>query len=121
MDRKSYKPTKNQERKWAKLNLAPMPTDEEFKARWAKAHHNKARGWGMGKRNWIISNLKLSPDYQMGLWQGRVDAARAIEYAEERNDNTHNLGYYRGYTDYQSSRRGWDSATQQRFDEKYLN
>ena len=119
MDRKMYEPTKGNERKWARYAVVEMPTDEEFKARWAKAHHGKATGWGMSKRDYILSNMTQTQEYQMGLWQGRVDKARGLEYSEERNENTYNLGYYRGYTDYESNRRGWDSATRQRFDEQY--
>lgn len=119
MDRKLYEPTAKQEEKWAGLQLSELPTDEEFKTLWAKRHHGKVAGWGMGKRQWIISNLSSSRDYQMGLWQGRVDAARGLGYSEERNENTYNLGYYRGYTEYESNRNGWDAATRQRFDEKY--
>jgi len=119
MTRKMYEPTKNQERKWAKFSAPEMPTDEEFKARWAKCHHGKIVGWGMGKRDWILSNMTQTREYQMGIWQGRVDAARGLDYSEERNENTYNLGYYRGYTDYESNRRGWDRATRERFDTKY--
>lgn len=120
MERKLYEPTAKQVENWAKLTPVQMPTDEEFKAKWAKQHHGKTTGWGMGKRQWIISNLSNSREYQMGLWQGRVDAARGLDYSEERNENTYNLGYFRGYTEYESNRRGWDAATRQRFDEKYL-
>lgn len=120
MNRKMYEPTKNQERKWTKFSGAEMPTDEEFKTRWAKSHHGKTRGWGMSKRNWKLSQMTQSREYQMGLWQGRVDAARSLDYSEERNENTYNLGYHRGYTGYESNRRGWDSATRERFDAKYM-
>lgn len=119
--RKMYQPTNNQERKWARHEALEMPSDEEFKAIWAKAHHGKVRGWGMQKRNWILNNMKRSREYQMGLWQGRVDAARGMDYAEERNENTYNLGYYQGYTGYESNRRGWDRATRERFDAQYVN
>lgn len=120
MERKMYEPTKNQERKWAELTSVEMPSDEEFKSHWQKGHHGKLTGWGMGKRDWILSNLKNSREYQIGIWQGRVDAARGLDYSEERNENTYNLGYYRGYTHYESDRRGWDRETRARFDEKYL-
>ncbi len=119
--RKMYQPTKNQERRWAKFSDIAMPTDDLFKARWAKSHHGKVNGWGIGKRNFVLSNMTKTREYQMGLWQGRVDAARGLEYSEERNENTYNLGYHRGYTRYESNRRGWDAATRQRFDEKYIN
>lgn len=123
MERKVYEPTKNQERKWSEFESrqAEMPTDEEFRARWAKCHRGKEAGWGIGKRDWILTNMTKSREYQMGLWQGRVDAARGLDYSEERNENTYNLGYHRGYTEYESNRQGWDSATRQRFDEKYVN
>ena len=122
MDRKMYEPTTNQERKWAKFTGAvEMPTDEEFKTRWSKAHHGKATGWGMGKRNFVLSHMTQTREYQLGIWQGRVDAARGLDYAEDRNENTYNLGYYRGYTNYGSDRRGWDQATRARFDAQYLS
>lgn len=121
MDRKMYEPTENQERKWAKFANAEMPSDDEFKTLWAKSHGGKTSGWGMMKRDFVLSQMTQSREYQMGLWQGRVDAARNIEYAEERNENTYNLGYYRGYTGYQSNRRGWDRATRESFDAKYLS
>ena len=120
MNRKMYQPTKNQERKWAKFDTLEMPTDDEFKARWAKAHHGKARGWGMMKRDFVLSQMTQTREYQMGIWQGRVDAARGLDYSEERSENTYNLGYHRGYTGYQSDRRGWDRDTRARFDAKYL-
>lgn len=123
MNRKMYEPTAGQERNWAReaeKNIQ-MPTDEEFKARWANSHRGKERGWGMGKRDWVLSNMKRSREYQMGIWQGRVDAARGLPYSEERNENTYNLGYHTGYTDYESNRCGWDRATRERFDAKYLS
>jgi len=121
MDRKMYRPTEKQEQKWAKLVQIEMPSDEEFKARWAKAHHGSEKGWGMGKRSWILGNMTQSREYQMGIWQGRVDRARGLEYSEERNENTYNLGYHRGYTEYESNRNGWDAQTKQKFDEEYVN
>lgn len=121
MDRKMYQPTANQERRWAQFTAPTMPSDEEFQMRWAKSHHGKVTSWGMGKRDWVLSQMTQSREYQMGIWQGRVDAARGLEYSEERNENTYNLGYYRGYTEYESNRRGWDRATRERFDAQYLN
>ena len=121
MDRKMYRPTEKQEQKWAAFKASEMPGDGEFQARWAQAHHGKTAGWGMGKRDWITGNMANSREYQMGIWQGRVDRARGLDYAEERNENTYNVGYYRGYTEYESNRRGWDAQTRQRFDEQYVN
>jgi hypothetical protein len=121
MERKLYRPTENQERKWASFPTPEIPSDDEFKAIWRKVHHGVERGWGIQKRNWILTNMAKTREYQMGIWQGRVDAARGLEYSEERNENTYNLGYYRGYSDYQSDRHGWDAATCARFDEQYVN
>ena len=123
MDRKMYQPTANQEKNWDREaeRVGEMPTDEWFKERWAKDHRGKERGWGMGKRNWVLSNMKRTREYQMGLWQGRVDAARGLDYSEERNENTYNLGYHRGYTEYESNRKGWDRVTRERFDTNYVS
>lgn len=116
MDRKMYEPTKNQERKWARFDDIEMPSDEEFKSRSKK----ERKPWGILKRNFVLSQMTKTREYQMGIWQGRVDAARGLDYSEERNENTYNLGYYRGYTNHESDRRGWDAATRQRFEEKYV-
>lgn len=118
--RVAYVPTEKQLSKWSELASRTQPTDDEFKAQWAKSHHGKEAGWGMGKREWIVSNLKNSPDYQRGIWQGRVDAARELDYSEERSDKSYNLGYYRGFVEYESNRNGWDQPTKDAFDEKYL-
>lgn len=91
-----------------------MPSDEWFKA-------NRGRKpWGLFKRDWIVSKMKFTEEYQLGLGQGRVDAANGLEYTEERPDSAYNLGYYRGYQGYESNRRGWNEETRRRFDEKYV-
>lgn len=99
-------------------NLTPMvmPSDEEFKTR-AK---RERRPWGILKRDFAAAMLKRDAEYLRGIGQGRVDRANGLDYAEERNDSAYNLGYYRGYTSYESDRRGWDAQTRQRFDEMYL-
>jgi len=116
-----YQPTQKQLDKWAQFTAPAMPSDEEFKAKWAKAHHGKQAGWGMGKRDWVTSHMTQTKEYQTGIWQGRVDAARGVNYSEDRNENTYNLGYHRGYTEYQSNRKGWDQATKDEFDRKYVS
>lgn len=121
MDRKMYEPTTGNEKKWARYAPVEMPSDAEFKARWSNAHHGKGRGWGIGKRDFVLSQMTLTREYQIGLWQGRVDAARGLDFSEERNENVYNLGYYRGYNNYASDRRGWDREMRARFDEKYTN
>jgi len=121
MIRKMYQPTEKQTKQWNEFASSPMPTDEEFKAMWKKSHGGKVTGWGMKKRDWTLSAMTSQPEYQRGIWQGRVDNANGLNYSEERNENCYNLGYYRGYTDYLSNRRGWDAGTRQRFDEAYLS
>lgn len=116
-----YQPTEKQAEKWARLAAVPMPSDDEIKARWTKAHHGKSAGWGMLKRDLSIQSLRNTAEYQTGIWQGRVDAARGLPYSEERNDSSYNLGYHDGYANYESNRRGWDAATRAAFDAKYIN
>ena len=118
-ERKMYEPTEKQEAKWASFVAPEMPSDDTFKAIWKKAHHGKEAGWGMGKRDWIIKSLSASREYMMGLWQGRVDAVRGLDYSEERTDNTYNLGYYRGYTSFESDRKGMDKTQLAEFIAKY--
>jgi hypothetical protein len=119
MSRKMFQMT---EKQLKKCRPSPeMPDDDWFKAMWKRTHHGKLTGWGMGKRDWIISNHKLSTEYQRGLWQGRVDRARGLDYSEKRIDKPYNLGYYRGYTGYESNRRGWDRGTCEWFDREYVN
>lgn len=116
--RKRYQPTPKQLEKWAlgEQRLVEMPTDEWFKERWKKDHHGKVTGWGMGKRDYIVSQMRNTRAYQTGLWQGRLDKARGVTYAEERNENTYNLGYYRGHTDWDvGSQNGMDKVTHDRF------
>lgn len=78
----------------------------------------------MGKRDWILSNLKNSRQYQMGMWQGRVDKARGLSYAEKLVDaedvSSHNMGYHVGYSEYESNRRGWAQTVRDAFDAAYL-
>jgi len=118
-ERKIYQPTKNQERNWDRFKTVEMPSDDEFKARWKKAHHGKETGWGMGKRNWVLSNMTNTREYQQGIWQGRADKAAGLEYSEERNDSAYNLGYFRGYVDFESDLNGWDKQTKERFFNTY--
>jgi len=112
-----YEPTRGNEKKWARYQPVDMPSDDEFKTRAKKSR----KPWGIIKRDFILGQMTQTREYQMGIWQGRVDAARELEYSEERTENTYNLGYYRGYTGYKSDHRGWDAATRARFDEKYLS
>jgi hypothetical protein len=123
MDRKMYEPTEKLLNKYPRsiADGIDLPSDEEFKARWTRAHHGKSAGWGIAKRDYILNQMTKMREYQIGIWQGRVDKARGLAYSEDRNENAYNLGYHRGYTEYESNRRGWDENTRREFDQKYLN
>ena len=119
MERKMYEPTKNQERKWGVPGRdweSGMPTDEALKIRAKKEH----KPWGILKRDTKLSVMTATYEYQIGIWQGRVDAANGLEYSEDRSENTYNLGYHRGYTNFSSDFNGFDTTTQERFNKKYV-
>lgn len=119
-ERVMFNPTAKQESKWSAFVAPEMPSDDEFKRMWKKKHGGKDKGWGLEKLKWVNSNLGSTKEYQMGLWQGRVDAANGLDYSEERGDKTQNYGYYRGFTNYKSDIRGWDANTLQIFKDKYI-
>lgn len=117
LERKMFELT---QRQLKKCHAVEMPGDEWFQERWKKGHHGKLAGWGMGKRNFVLGSMTCTPEYQRGLWQGRVDKLRGLPYAEERNENTYNLGYHRGYTSWDNnSRNGFDEPTYTQFVEQY--
>lgn len=126
MKRTVYEPTDKQNQKWNGFKSIEMPTDDEFKTRWAKSHHGTTRGWGLGKRQWIIGNLSQCHEYNMGIWQARVDALRGLDYQTPLNDddgehiNAYNLGYYRGYTEFSKLAREMGAAYSA-FVERYEN
>ena len=116
MARKMYQANKKQEAKWQKFGSPEMPSDEHFQARGKKEH----KPWGILKRDYILGQMTQTREYQLGIWQGRVDKARGLDYSEERTENTYNLGYYRGYASYESDRNGWDTTTRAKFDAEYM-
>lgn len=77
------------------------------KRAWADA--NKKR---LGKRYPLecreagLQALKGDPEYLRGMGQGRLDRAMGLAYSEERTNSAYNLGYYRGYVDYEHDVRG---------------
>jgi hypothetical protein len=135
MERKIYQFTESQMKRMARQGLrtweekeaevqaaiADAEKDAALKARWMKKHGGKARGWGLLKAQMVLDAMKLTVDYQRGIWQGRVDKARGFDYQETRQEKPYNMGYYVGYCDYESNRRGWDAATRERFDEQWVN
>ena len=131
MERKMYQFTDSKLRRFARrgmrtwaeaqADLERTPEqDAAMKASWAKRHGGKTRGWGLAKRQLALDTLRNTIDYQQGLWQGRVDKANGLPYCEERLKSPYNMGYYQGYDEYESNRRGWDSATRARFDEQNI-
>ena len=117
--RTMFAPTEKQEKKWT-FSKRKMPTDDEFKQTWAKKHGGKTKGWGIGKRDWAKTNLASDRDYQVGMWQGRVDAANKMDYHSERKTKPYNYGYYVGHDEYSSFRRGYDKKSSAEFDNKYV-
>lgn len=117
MDRKIYQPTEKQLKNWAIFDerAGEMPSDDEFKARAKKEH----KPWGILKRDYIVRQMSKTSKYQLGLWQGRVDKLRGLDYSEERSENTYNLGYYRGYVNFDSDWGGLDAETRRRLLEEY--
>lgn len=103
MERKIYQFTEQQEKKFSHFPQLTQPTDDEFQETWKRQHHGKLTGWGMGKRNWIVGNMKFSREYQLGLWQARLDVVAGLDYQSEpltdENTSAYNVGYYRGYTE----------------------
>ncbi len=114
MERKLYQPTEKQS---GLPTTVSLPSDEEIKAE-AK---RRRKPWGLLKRDMALKALRYTRDYTMGLWQGRVDAARGTGYSEERFSNEYNLGYHDGYLNYQSDRKGWQDWQRTEFDALYLN
>jgi hypothetical protein len=58
------------------------------------------------RRAATMDELKGNPEYHRGIWQARIDNARGLPYSEDRNDSAYNLGYYRGYTEYDRDLKG---------------
>lgn len=122
---KKFEPTEKQLAKWTTLKPAVMPTDEEFKETWKKQHHGKITGWGMGKRDWIIlhsdDNITCTLEYQIGLWQGRIDAMNGEAKAETPNKETnpYEYGYNKGYDTFESFWNGYDRNARAELLKKY--
>lgn len=112
MERKLYTLTEKQA---SRPIVAEMPTDEEIKTL-AKGR----KSWGLLKREIAASALRGTRGFTLGLWQGRVDAARGLDYSEERMSSDYNLGYHDGYLGYESDCKGWDKDTRENF-AQYLN
>lgn len=124
---KKFEPTQKQLEKWNALTVPTMPTDDEFKASWKRSHHGKEAGWGMGKRDWIASHsndhMTCTPEYYLGLWQGRVDALNGVTRADtpDYHTNPSQFGYYSGYEGFSDFWKGYDQNAKKEFSEKYLD
>jgi hypothetical protein len=74
---------------------------------WADANKKKlGKRYGIECRNAGADALKGDPEYQRGIWQARIDKARGLEYSEDRLESAYNLGYYRGWSNYESDLKG---------------
>ncbi len=114
MDRRMYEPTEKQQ---ALPMTYSLPSDDEIKAQAKRSR----KPWGLVKRGLALRALRGTHDYTIGLWQGRVDAARGTGYSEERFSEHYNLGYHDGYLNYQSDRHGWQQWQRDEFDAKYVS
>lgn len=114
MERRQYQPTEKQQNLPATFGL---PSDDEIKAMAKRSR----KPWGLLKRDMALKALRGTHDYTLGIWQGRVDAARGTGYSEERFSSDYNLGYHDGYLNYASDRKGWDRGTFERFNAEYLD
>jgi len=125
MERKQYQPTEKQLAKWNALKPAAMPTDDEFKAAWKRGHHNVERGWGMDKRDWVANhsddNLTCTVEYNLGLWQGRIDALLGLDPIEitDYNNDPYQYGYFRGFNGFESFWKGYDFQARERLASQY--
>ena len=126
MERKQFVPTEKQLEKWSALKPAEMPSDDEFKASWKRNHGGKLTGWGMGKRDWVArhadDNLTQTVEYNLGVWQGRVDALRGTEpmVTNEFHTNPYHYGYYYGYNGFAGFWKGYDANASAAFKKMYL-
>jgi len=122
-----FEPTEKQLSKWSLLRPTVMPSDDEFKARWKRAHGGKVTGWGMTKRDWVIAHsddhLTCTVEYNLGLWQGRVDAMNGDPQQEtpEYHTDPYQYGYYHGYAEFDGFWRGYDAAAKSDLQAKFGN
>jgi len=102
MNRKMYKMTTkdlNKCQRELRYGTAEMERVEANKSK-------LGRKYGLRKRDAARRLLKGSPEYVRGLWQGRIDAARGLNYSEERLESAYNMGYHTGYINYASNIHG---------------
>ena len=127
MGRKIFEPTEKQLTNWAKLKPVVMPSDDEFKFLWKKSNYGRETGWGKGKLHWIEihknDHLTCTVEYNLGLWQGRVDAANHLEAQPSPNNRTDpfDFGYFTGFNSFESFWDGCDPNARDSFLQKYVN
>lgn len=120
-----FQPTEKQIERWNQIKTPVMPSDDEFKAQWKKSHHGKEAGWGMEKRDWVANHandhLTYTVEYNIGLWQGRVDAMNGDAAIETNNYHTdpYQNGYYSGYNNFASFWKGFDRNARADFQSKF--
>ena len=102
MTRKLYTLTQKDLAKAAKL--AGFAADRKERTEANPSGHKKVQA---AKRRAASEDaLKGDPEYHRGIWQARIDRANGLTYSEERNDSAYNLGYYRGWTNYETDLKG---------------
>ncbi len=99
MEEQVYQPTEKQEQRWSEMKAPEIPTDDAIKEKWKKSHRGSERGWGMLKAQLMAQQHQYTREYQIGLWQGKLDKANKVDYCEKSGEKSYNLGYYRGYNE----------------------
>src|ERR1035437_844260 len=113
--RQIYQPTAKQ----LMLPVTPqIPSDEKIKemAKTGRKH----TPWGLLKRDLLLSAMRSTRDFMVGMWQARVDALNGHPYHEARLTEEYNMGDHEGYLGYQAhGSDGWDKVTRERFYSTY--
>lgn len=82
-----------------------VPEDERLKAAaeaLAALDAEKARlgrKYPLRKRELARQQLMSSPEYRLGLGQGKLDRIRGVSYTEARTTSAYNMGYHEGWND----------------------
>ena len=115
MERIIYTATPEQLKSWASYVHPVIPSDDVLKQQGKRI----GRPWSLIKKD-LCKELTIgSPEFQKGMWQGRVDRARGLGYVEH-GKGAYQKGHYFGYNGYQKDRSAWTPAEIKGFEGKYL-
>ena len=104
MNRKMYQLT---ERDTEKANRVREQAERELAHIEENADRlRKQKKYGLRKRDVARRALKGDTEYVRGLWQGRIDRVRGMDYTDERPGSSYNMGYYTGWNGLESDLRG---------------